>query len=92
VPTLFSSDPKGALARMKAFPELAHAAVQLLTANIFYFEALANPAEAVRFVKEPWTSKAASPLSREWLEQNDLPHKRPRTQQETLQSTGDNPG
>jgi len=92
IPILFSSDPKSALARLKAFPELAHAAMQLLSGSLVTFETLSSPAEAARYIREPWTSKAASPLARDWVDPTSLHHKKARLQQESSNSSGDNSG
>jgi len=66
--------------------------MQLLAGSLVAFECLATPIEAVRYVKEPWSSKAAIPLAREWVDPSNLQHKRARLQQDSTQFAGDNSG
>jgi len=70
---------------------MAHAAMQLLSAKLTCFEVLPSPAEALRYLKEPWVSSASSPLLREYHEPQQ-PHKKPKGQQETPPFAGDSSG
>jgi len=56
--------------------------MQLLAAKLVCFEALPSPEEALRFLKEPWTTTASTPLLREYRDPQ-LVHKKPKGQQET---------
>jgi len=66
--------------------------MQLLANSLVAFENLSSPTEAVRYIREPWSSKAASPLAREWVDPSNLQHKKARLQQDTSQFSGNSSG